>query len=100
MYECFSRSGVLIMFFKFKYVISYNCRPNKKTAGSKCILQVVTSDKLEKPIQQAKVLKMLTVAHRVNPNAIELEEFALVERLFVPLEWLRGLFRRNLVKAL
>lgn len=89
--------------FKYKYAINYKCRPNKKTLGSECVLNVVTSDKLEKQGEQRKVLLMLAKVHRVNVDAIELGGFTLLGREFVPLKWLgdkaKGIFKRSLARV-
>lgn len=84
--------------FKFKYAISYRCRPNKKAAGSECALNITTSGKLDKLDEQRKVLLMLSKIHRVNLDAIELGNFTLLKREFAPMQWvkdkLKGMFKR------
>lgn len=89
--------------FKYKYIVTYKCRPNKKTLGSDCALHITTSDKLEEHGEQHKVLLMLSKIHRVNVDAIELGNYTLLKREFTPLKWLgdkaKGIFKRNLARA-
>lgn len=89
--------------FKFKYVISYRCRPNKKALGQECALNITTSGKLENLAEQRKVLLMLAKIHRVNLDAIELGNFTLLKREFHPVQWVKdavkGLFKRLIAKA-
>lgn len=86
--------------FKYKYAITYKCRPNKKSEGATCALNITTGSKLENLNEQRKVLLMLSKVHRVNPNAIELGHFHLLKREFAPLKWVKdkfvGAFKRNL----
>lgn len=77
---------------KYYYVISYRCRPNKKRIGSFCAMNITLSRSLDKPEEQAKVLKMLTIAHRVNPDAIENLEYRLEKRELAFVAWVRDKF--------
>ena len=80
--------------FKFKYAITYKCRPNKKVPGTECAMSITTSGNLDKPEEQAKVLKMLSKIHRVNPSAIELGNYYLERREFKPLVWIKDKVKR------
>lgn len=75
--------------FKFKYAITYRCRPNKKTPGTECALNITTSGKLDSQAEQRKVLLMLAKIHRVNLDAIELGNFTLLKREFHPVQWVK-----------
>ena len=89
--------------FKFKYAITYRCRPNKKAAGSECALNITTSGKLENFAEQRKVLLMLAKIHRVNLDAIELGNFTLLKREFHPVQWVKdkakGMFKRAVARV-
>lgn len=80
--------------FKFKYAITYKCRPNKKVPGVECAMSITTSANLDRPEEQAKVLKMLSKIHRVNPSAIELGVYHLERREFKPVQWVKDKVKR------
>lgn len=86
--------------FKHKYLISYRCRPNKKTAGSQCALNITTSGLLDNPDEQRKVLFMLAKAHRVNLDAIELGEYTKTGRVFAPRQWAKAKLKQAVGRVL
>lgn len=85
--------------FKHRYAIAYTVRPNKKTLGSRCVLNVTTNGSLDKQEEQRKVLLMLTKIHRVNPDAIELNTYTLEGREFMPAQWLKDKLSRLFKRA-
>lgn len=86
--------------FKYQYLINYRCRPNKKTLGSQCALNVTTSGKLESDHEQRKVLTMLARVHRVNLDAIELGTYTLTGRIFKPRQWVMDKVKSLIQRAL
>lgn len=75
--------------FKYRYAITYRLVVNKRYSGNPCVITATVSKPLDDPQEQAKVLKVLCVAHRVNPESIKIENYTLIERLFMPVEWVR-----------
>lgn len=78
--------------FKYSYIIKCIYRPNKKTNGTPCVLRITTNAPLEKKEEQLKVLKMLSIAHRVNPPAIEDFRYTEIGRELKVFAWFKEKF--------
>lgn len=64
---------------KRTYNVIYCVRPNKKTVGVRHVQNMTMRGKLKgNPKNAAKVLRVLCATHRVNPDAIILENIQLV----------------------
>lgn len=74
---------------KRTYNVIYRVRPNKKTVGVRHVQNMSMRGKLKgNPKNAAKLLRVLCVTHRVNPDAIVLENIQLVSVRLDLFDWI------------
>ena len=83
---------------KCKYFVTYKVRPNKKLYGIPHALNMTVAGKMEDRKNQLRVISTLSRLHRVNPDAIELDEYELISSQLAPIQALKdkvmGFFKR------
>lgn len=85
---------------KRTYSVAYLVRPNKKTNGTPCVINLTFTGKLKGNIKnEAKLVRTLCRIHRVNPDAITINA-ARLTKTYIPLitpliEKIAGLFARR-----